>query len=429
MKKTFILVASLMISLASFAQKDEIKAAENAMKTGNFKDAVSTLKGAEPLLAAAKDKQKAQYYLVLGKAYNGSGQSDEAAKCFNSVLDLEKNTSKTYSEEAGTQLNVIIKKIEDKAQADFKEGVAKIEDKDYHDITMEKLGSAAAGFEKLYEYSKDTATLKNAAYVFHFAEKYEKSNELYQRLLDMKYRGVSTKYFLTDKTTGAREEVGSKDQMNMYMKSGQYKNPETVVSEPQTIEMKKFMVKNYLALKQNEKALSAIQEAKSFAPNDYGLLVDEANVYYAMGDNVKFKEKLEEAVKINPTDYVLHYNIGVMKADLKDLDGAIASYQKAIEIKPDYADAYNNIGAAVLDKAKPIVEEMNANWNNNKKYYELQAKQLEFYKEALPYFEKAYSFDKNNINVLQNLINIYEQLEMFDQSKEVRDQLKKLTQQ
>lgn len=428
MKKTFILVASLMISLASFAQKDEIKAAENAIKTGNFKEAVATLKGAESLLSTAKDKQKAQYYLVLGKAYNGIAQADEAAKCFNTVLDLEKNTSKTYSEEALNQLNVIIQKIEAKAQADFKAGVEKIDDKDFRDVTLQKLGSAAAGFEKLYEYSKDTASLKNAAYVFHFAEKYEKSNELYQKLLDMNYKGVTTKYFITNKTTGVKEELASKQQMDLFLKSGQYKNPEIITSEPQTIEMKKFMVKNYLALKQNDKALNKINEAKAFAPNDYGLLIDEANVYFAMGNNQKFKEKLEEAVKINPTDHILHYNIGVMKSDLKDLDGAIESYQKAIENKPDYADAYNNIGAAILDKAKPIVEEMNANWNNNKKYYELQAKQLELYKQALPYFEKAYSFDKSSVNVMQNLINIYEQLEMYDQSKAVRENLKKINQ-
>jgi tetratricopeptide (TPR) repeat protein len=212
----------------------------------------------------------------------------------------------------------------------------------------------------------------------------------------------------------------SKKEMDDQVRLKVAKNPVVKAKEPQTIEMKKMIVKNYIALKQNDKALEAITEAKQSAPNDYGLLVDEANVYYAMGDNKKFKEKLEEAVQINPTDYILHYNIGVMKSDLKDLDGAIDSYNKAIALKPDYADAYNNIGAAILSKAEPIVEEMNQNLNNFAKYDELQAKQMDVYKEALPYFEKAYELNNSNINVVQALVGIYEQLGMYDKSKELK---------
>ena len=37
---------------------------------------------------------------------------------------------------------------------------------------------------------------------------------------------------------------------------------------------------------------------------------------------------------------------------------AITHFQKAIELQPDYSDAYNNIGAAIIEKTKPIVEEM-----------------------------------------------------------------------
>ena len=43
------------------------------------------------------------------------------------------------------------------------------------------------------------------------------------------------------------------------------------------------------------------------------------------------------------------YNkMGVSKAKLEDYRGAIADYTKAIEIDPNYADAYLNIGLAKL---------------------------------------------------------------------------------
>jgi tetratricopeptide (TPR) repeat protein len=201
---------------------------------------------------------------------------------------------------------------------------------------------------------------------------------LINKLLSIGYTGAGTLYSAKSIVNDQEVFYNTKKEMDDQVKLKLVVDPQVKAKEPQTIEMKKMIVKNYLALKDNVKALETILEAKQMSPNDYGLLVDEANVYYAMGDNVKFKEKLEEAVQINPTDYVLHYNIGVMKSDLKDLDGAIESYNKAIALKPDYADAYNNIGAAVLAKAEPIVEEMNNNLNNFAKYDELQAETIKY---------------------------------------------------
>ena len=48
---------------------------------------------------------------------------------------------------------------------------------------------------------------------------------------------------------------------------------------------------------------------------------------------------------------VFLYNIqGTINARLQQYEAAIDSYQKAIKIKPDYADAYNNLGNVLRDK-------------------------------------------------------------------------------
>lgn len=425
MKKTIILAVAFILSVATFAQKDEIKAAETAMKENNFTQAISVLKGAENLLATAKDKQKAQYYLVLGKAYFANGTTPAnfqlASQSLNKVIEIEKNGSQSYTEEALLTINNLIQKIVEKASASYSEGVELSKDETNHASSIEKFNQSAQGFEEVYNLSaRDTAFLQNAAYVYYFAEEYQKSIDNYKKLLNIGYTGAGTIYSAKSVVNDQEVFFNSKKEMDDQVKLKLVVDPQIKAKEPQTIEMKKMIVKSYLAMKDNVKALETILEAKQSAPHDYGLLVDEANVYYAMGDNVKFKEKLEEAVQINPSDYVLHYNIGVMKSDLKDLDGAIESYNKAIALKPDYVDAYNNIGAAVLAKAEPIVEEMNNNLNNFAKYDELQAKQLDIYREALPYFEKAFSIKKDNLSVIQALMGIYEQLEMYDKSKEMR---------
>lgn len=424
-------MAGFLFSLNVLAQKDEIKAAENAIKANNFSEAVQVLKSAEPLLATAKDKMKAQYYLALGKALFANGtqpsQTGEAAKAFKKVIDIENNPTSTYSQEAGTIFNNIIGEINKKATENYRKGLENNNDESTIATAKEYFGKSAAGFEQIYNLSeKDTAFYQNAAFIYYFAGQHDKSNEIYQKLLDLKYTGASTTYLAKSVMNDEEVAYATKAERDNQVKMKLAKEPKDEIRENQTNEIKKMIVKNYLALKQNDKALAAIEEAKKASPGDYGLLVDEANVYYAMGNNAKFKEKLEEAVKINPNDYVLHYNIGVMKSDLKDNDGAIESYQKAIELKPDYADAYNNIGAAVLAKAQPIVEEMNKNLNNFSKYDELQAKQLGIYRQALPYFEKAYQLDNKNLPVMQTLVGIYEQLEMYDQSKAVKNAISNL---
>ena len=50
---------------------------------------------------------------------------------------------------------------------------------------------------------------------------------------------------------------------------------------------------------------------------------------------------------------VILYSIqGAANAGLGQLDATIESYNKALDIKPDYAEAYNNIGAALKDQGK-----------------------------------------------------------------------------
>ncbi|GCA76137.1 lipopolysaccharide assembly protein B [Microcystis aeruginosa NIES-2520] len=56
-----------------------------------------------------------------------------------------------------------------------------------------------------------------------------------------------------------------------------------------------------------------------------------------------------QAIKIKPDYAAAYINRGIAKSDLGDKQGAIADYNQAIKIKPDYADAYLNRGVAKSD--------------------------------------------------------------------------------
>ena len=54
-----------------------------------------------------------------------------------------------------------------------------------------------------------------------------------------------------------------------------------------------------------------------------------------------------------PNSIVLYNIAGASNAGLMQFDDAIDSYKQALKIKPDYAEAYYNMGNALTDKDDP----------------------------------------------------------------------------
>ena len=70
MKNRLLLVAALSFTMIGFAQKNEIKAAEKALKSGDAATAQTALEAASGTIAAADEKTQAQYYFTRGKIYS-----------------------------------------------------------------------------------------------------------------------------------------------------------------------------------------------------------------------------------------------------------------------------------------------------------------------------------------------------------------------
>jgi tetratricopeptide (TPR) repeat protein len=61
-------------------------------------------------------------------------------------------------------------------------------------------------------------------------------------------------------------------------------------------------------------------------------------------------ESYKKAVEIKPDFHEAWYNMGNAYSDKKEYDGAIESYKKAVEIKPDFHEAWYNMGNAYSAK-------------------------------------------------------------------------------
>ena len=419
MRKQVLILSALFISMTVFGQKSELKTAEKALKSNDFAGALTALNSAEGLLTNADQKNTAKFYYLKGKAIyqNGSESADilKVGEAFNKLISYEKETKKQkYSNEFGELLNKLISDVAGKASSDY--GVA-IETKEPSDYI-----NAAKKFHQVYSLSpKDTSFLDNAALVYYFGKDYNMSSKLYEELLDLNYTGISTVFIATNKSDGKDVPYADKKAMNLQVKLGLAENPREEVKDSRRESLFKNLAQNYSALDNNDKALEIIALGRKEFPASYSLLIDEANVYYKLGDNDKFKQRLEEAIELNPTEPTLYYNVGVMNMEQKKIEEAIKFFNKAIELKPDYGDAYNNIGAAIIEKAASVIEEMNKNLSDFDKYDKLQAQQFEIYKEAIPFYEKAYELSSDNLNIIQTLMGLYENLEMTDKLNKLKE--------
>jgi tetratricopeptide (TPR) repeat protein len=412
MKKQIIALSLGLMTIGVFAQKDELKAAEKALKKDDFKTAREAILPLESMEETMDPKYKAQYYYVKGQAY-GKFNAEKAAEAYNNLFAYEKEIGKSkYTKDAQPKLNDLIQFVSNKAVAFYND------DKDYK--------NAAENFYLTYKLSPtDTSFLYNAAISASLASDYDTSLKYYKELQTLGYTGISTQYLATNKETQEVENLGSKENRDTMVKFGKYTNPTQETSDSKQGEIVKNI--GYILINQGktDEAIVAIKEARKSNPTDLNLLLNEAQLYIQLEQMDKFAVLMEEAIKLDPTNPTLFFNLGVVNANEKKNEEAIGYYEKAIELKPDYGDAYMNLAVVILAGEEEIVAEMNKNLSNIKKYDELEVKQKDLYRKALPYLEKADEI-KRSQETVKSLLNIYDILRMNEKADVLRPIYKKM---
>lgn len=424
MKKQVLIFSAILISTLAFAQKNELKDAEKALKNGNSADARVALASLEGSIDTADEKYKTKYYFLKGQVYQDMATKgletqasyEKSVEAYNKLISIEESGKKKYTDESKQAL--------EKMSADLVNAAIEANKNENYGVAAKKLRMA-------YLINKEnTDYLYFAATTAVSSGDYDNALVYYKELKDMEYTGITTQYFATEVESNEETEV-TKTEYELYKKSKEYTNLREEETESRFPEIVKNIALIYTQQGKVEEAIAAVKDAREANPTDVDLLLTEANLYIKNGQKDKFKEVMEEAAVKDPTNPVLFFNLGVISAEQGDVKGAKAYYEKALEVDPDYKDSYLNLSALILDQERPIVDEMNSlgtSRADNARYDELKQKREDLYRSAIPYLEKLLAIDANDLDALKTLMNIYGTLGDNAKFKEVKARIAELEQ-
>ena len=130
---------------------------------------------------------------------------------------------------------------------------------------------------------------------------------------------------------------------------------------------------------------------------------------------------LENAIKQDPSNAQFYDVKGRLLESMKQVDEAIESFKKAIEVNSEYAEAYADLGRVYYNRAIDV-----DNGLNQKTYdKEFDEKVKPLYLEAIPHFEKAYALNNQERNSLVALRQMYYKLKMYKDYERIEAEMNK----
>jgi tetratricopeptide (TPR) repeat protein len=390
MKKLILFILLFTFSFST-AQKKELRNANKFFISGEYASAIDLLDSAKDLFDSSDDKIKAQAMLLYGKLHTTMEDFELAIKAF----DMSKNLGSSDQ-----ILNPELRKLE---TAIITSAVGDNETEDFN--------AAAKKLKMVYELNTET----NSEYLYYAASSavnsldYPLALEYYELLRDIKYEGIETKFYITEVSSGNEIEINDEVQFKLLQRSKDYSDAREEETDSKFPEIVKNIALIYKELGQNDKALAAIEAARSSNPDDVGLIITAANIYFELGNKEAFKVAMSEAIEKEPNNAVLYYNLGVVSAELGEKEVAISYYQTSIDLDPSNENSYLNLVALILEGEEDIVSEMNSlgtSRADNMKYDELKESRENLYKQTVPILKDLIDIN-NNIEAIRTLMNIY----------------------
>lgn len=437
--KQFIIAGTLLVSVVSFAQKEELKAlkkiyAKDEIKGDDLTEYKSLVTKVQSLAVEEGDKIYANFYKCMIPVLE-SLTIDKTMTPLQVQMALAKLVSPKAITELATGLNATLdfeKKSGNKKihTDDILETISSFKpDMINYAIALGNQKKEKEASEVLYAIyqldKKDQEMLYYAASYATNAHDYDAALKYYKELKSIGYTGEGTIFYATNKATNKEENFQSKENRDNLVRLGTHVAPREEKSPSKKGEIVRNIALILIEQGKTEEAKSAIIDARKENPDDVTLITSQADIYYKLNDMDNYKKTINEAIEKAPNDETLYFNLGVVSVAANQFEDGEKYYKKAIELKPSYVDAYLNLADLILKPDAKIVEEINKLTNSEKdlkKYDVLKADRQKLFNKALPYLEKAHELDPKNDVVKSNLKSVYSFLELMDKVKALKNE-------
>lgn len=369
-KISSLLLAAFIISAGAFAQRVNVTTAYNEMRSEDFAEARTYI---DKAIEDERTKVEEKTWRYRGMIYSGLATSEdpgmdrvdairESIRSFEKAMELDKKNRWQKENRQGLAV----------AQSTaMNMGIEAYNEEDY-DLAKEFFMEGEKGAEGLGVI--DTLAIYNAGLAAEQAEDHETALAQYRKAIDLGYLGPK-----------------------MYV----------------------YAANVYQKMEDQDGYLQIVQEGRSAYPDDADLIVYELNYYLRNEKFAEAKENLELSLEHEPDNKQLHYAMGVVNDNLGNYDEAVASYEKAIEIDPEYFDALYNLGIAYFNKAVEMNKEANEIQDNDE-YAAAKEKIMEVFRQAIPYLEEARSLNPQDRNTVAALAQTYASIGETDKYEEMK---------
>ena len=367
MKRLGLMITMVAFSATAMAQGAKVTSATSNIKYGQLDKAKDAI---EEAILHEKTKDQAKTWMVRGDVYKAIAETknpDMKALCatptrvaldsYKKAISLDAKGS--LRKQINTQLSLMSFTVQNAA---------------YEFSDKKDLVNALDCFEQSLSIDSlttpgkiDSVFLYNAGLIADQVKNIEKARYYYNRCIDIRYYG-SQVFGLLALT---------------------YKNQGDTATYMATLE----------------------RGMKVYPEDCQPLLIEITNHYITNNQADLALEYLDKAINGEPNKAEFHQAKGALLDQLGKPDEAKVSYEKAIEINPDFFDPWLNLGVQVYNKAVEMAKAANDIPANKPKEYDAAiAAAFDQMNKAIPYFEKAHSVKPDDAYTMQALKECYYKL-------------------
>lgn len=380
MKKFFLLIAVVSISLGAMAQKGKVTSAQSLIDQGELGKAKEAI---DQALANESTMNWFNTYFVKGKLGLAVFESDkpdvkgfyadpldEAYTAFEKAMELDTKGS--------TKKKIITNMIYNSLAVDlYAQGSTFFAEKNYE--------RALKSFEtqiKITESDKfvgpvDTGMYYNAGLAAVNSGKAADAIKFFDKCVEMKYLGVTPYLQLTE---------------------------------------------CYQIMGDTAKAESLLTSLSSKFPDDKNVILNIIDFYIKAGKNPEAQKYIKDAKVSDPDNSALYFASGIIYLNENKYDEAIVELTRSTELKGDVYDTQYGLGASYINKAYDM--NLKANEIMDVKKYNEAVEQINIvYAKALPYMEKALELKPNDVYSMRSLKELYYKLKQTDKYNAIKAKL------